>query len=234
MWIFGRRKHKEQEECGKIEQRFQELRETLNQGFGHLADRHDKAEMATENIRVALENDTNWKPVPANGFYRQSPESELHGGIFLPITPEYDLTLRVVNRTYRMESIVNLVVSRKYMHTRKHTQEDGHEVLIVSVERDLAPRSFIAALRILLEPEEAGVWLDVQEIYRDESNLDRNTQQRVAIIAYPFLRDLSFKTRENAREVGSELYFDCEQPFCNILNYPLTALTPISGGEGLE
>jgi hypothetical protein len=228
MWGFGRRKYKERELSDVMAKKFQELQESLTLRFEQLDDRHDKAAMATENVRKALEKDTSWKLAPADGFYQRSEDAELHSAVFLPLTPEYELTLRISNRTYNSESVVTLVISRKFMQTRVSTLEDGHQVLIVSVNRDLAPRSFVAALHTLLEPEEAGVWLDTQEIYHDELATDHVEKQRVAIIAYPFRRDLSFNVETNTWEHGDELYFDCDLSFRNILTYPLAALTPTS------
>lgn len=225
MWRFGQ-KSKERELEKVMEQRFQELQERLRSEFEQLANRHDKAAMASENIRKALEQETDWKLVPADGFYRQATENELRGVVFLPLAPDYDLTLRITNKTYNLESAISLVVSRKFMPTRKHTLDDGQEVLIVRIDRELAPRRLVEALHTLLTPKEAGVWLDVQKVYQDESSIDQPTMQQVAIISYPLRRDISFDADTQAWSHANELYFDYEQPFCNVLPYPLDMLTP--------
>lgn len=228
MRSIWRRKTTEQELSTAMAQYFQSLRESLNLGFDQLMHNHEKAAYATENVRKAIERDSNWMPIPADGLYQIPAGDEIHGTVFLPLTPEYDITLRITNRTYNMESVVSLVVSRKFMPTRASTLEDGHEVLIVSIDRDLAPRSFATALYTLLEPEEAGAWLEVQQAYQTESPSEQTDKQQVSIVAYPFRKDLSFDVETHAWRHDNELYFDRGQCFRNILPYPLAALTAIS------
>lgn len=195
-----------------ILQQFQDLKAAHQQGMDRLTDSLEKTSVASENIRIAIVRQTDWKPFPPEGVYRKEDEREFHNTIYLPFAPDYNLTLTVANPRFPDQSATWLMLPQMYATTQCVNLPDGHDGYKVQIKQDYAPLGFLDALRVLLAAEGAEVWLNVHKAPSDESKDQSNIVRKMIVYAYRFRTEYTLAPAQTEgisiwQEEGV-LYFD--------------------------